>query len=127
MKKYNRRTGIALLLCLVLSLQMCLPPSAVLAEENGNQDGATEVLPEIDYSVSGYEGVYDGNPHSISVSAPEGASVSYATSYEGPYSGTNPSFTEVGSHMVYFRLEKQGYKSEEGSVGVEINPIDISD
>ncbi|MGN8755792.1 hypothetical protein [Blautia sp. HCP3S3_C4] len=127
MKKYNRRTGIALLLCLVLSLQMCLPPSAALAEEGGNQDGATEILPEIDYSVSGFDVEYDGQPHSITltVNTPD-VTVSYATSDAGSYSGTNPSFTEVGSYMVFFRLEKQGYQSEEGSVGVEINPIDIS-
>ena len=128
MKKHNRRTGIALLLCLVLSLQMCLPPSAALAEEGGNQDGATEVLPEIDYSVGGYDGTYDGQPHSITltVSTP-GVTVSYASSEDSTYTSANPSFTEVGSYMVYYRLEKEGYRSEDGSVGVQINPVDISD
>ena len=128
MKKHNRRTGIALLLCLVLSLQMCLPPSAALAEEGGNQDGATEVLPEIDYSVGGYDGTYDGQPHSITltVSTP-GVTVSYASSEDSTYTSANPSFTEVGSYMVYFRLEKEGYQSEEGSVGVQINPVNISE
>lgn len=72
MKKHDRRTGIALLMCLLLSLQMCLPPSAVLAVDNGNQDGVTEPLQEITYTASGYSGEYDGNLHSISVSAPEG-------------------------------------------------------
>ena len=106
MKKHNRRTGIALLLCLVLSLQMCLPPSAVLAEENGNQDGATEELPEIDYSVGDYDGTYDGQPHSITltVSTPD-VTVSYASSENSTYTAANPSFTEVGSYTVYFRLE----------------------
>ena len=51
----------------------------------------------------------------------------YATAYEGPYGETNPSFTEAGMYVVYYRLEKQGYKSEEGSVTVEIHAIDISD
>lgn len=54
---------------------MCLPSSAVLAEEAGNQDGATE----------------------------------------------------VGSNTVYFRVEKEGYQSEDGTLGVQINPVDIRD
>ena len=83
---------------------------------------------EIEYSVEGFDVDYDGKPHSISLTvSTEGVTVSYATSYEGPYGETNPSFTEAGMYVVYYRLERQGYKSEEGSVTVEIHAIDISD
>ena len=83
---------------------------------------------EIEYSVEGFDVDYDGKPHSISLTVrTDGVSVRYATAYEGPYGETNPSFTEAGMYVVYYRLEKQGYKSEEGSVTVEIHAIDISD
>ena len=83
---------------------------------------------EIEYSVEGFDVDYDGKPHSISLTvSTEGVTVSYATAYEGPYGETNPSFTEAGMYVVYYKLEKQGYKSEEGSVTSEIHAIDISD
>ena len=83
---------------------------------------------EIDYSVEGFDVAYDSLPHSISLTVrTDGVSVRYATAYEGPYSETNPSFTESNMYVVYYRLEKQGYKSEEGSVTVEIHALDISD
>ena len=83
---------------------------------------------EIDYRVDGFDVAYDGLPHSISLTVrTDGVSVRYATAYEGPYSETNPSFTETNTYVVYYRLEKQGYKSEEGSVTVEIHALDISE
>ncbi len=54
-----------------------------------------------DVSASGWDGVYDGESHGISVSSTvAGASVKYATSKEGPYSVASPSRTNAGSETV---------------------------
>ena len=52
--------------------------------------------------------------------------VRYSLSSEGPYSVEAPSFTDAGSHTVWFKLEKQKYKTVEESVTVEIIPADVS-
>ena len=89
----------------------------------------------IKYSIGGFDGTddvfsvtYDGNAHSIRLKVDTtGVSVSYATNAEGPFSATMPSFTEAGGYVVYYKLEKLGYTSVEGSVPVKINPVDVSD
>ena len=60
------------------------------------------ILPaQINYSASGYNGVYDGTAHSITVNViTEGASVAYATSLDSEYSATNPTFTDAGEYPV---------------------------
>ena len=125
MKRRDGRSGIALLLSLLLALQLCLTPMAVLAEDDSYDDG-TELL-EIKFSVTYLEVDYDGKPHTIglSVETPD-VNVSYSIGKEGPYSTTRPTFTDPGSHIVYFKLDKAGYKSDAGSAELVIRAIDIS-
>ena len=80
-----------------------------------------ETLPQIEYTAGGYNDMYDGAAHSIdlSVTTP-GVSVSYATSKDGAYSATLPSFTEPGAYTVWFKLEKVGYETVTGSATVTI-------
>ena len=77
-------------------------------------------------TATGYEGNYDGNAHSITVSAPDGATVKYGEE-EGSYTLTdNPSYINVGTYTVYYEVSKAGYNSVSGSATVKINPIDAS-
>ena len=79
-----------------------------------------------DVTASGYEGGYDGNAHSITVSAPDGAAVKYGTE-EGSYAlDTCPSYTDVGTYTVYYEVSKEGFDPSTGSATVKINPIDAT-
>ena len=83
---------------------------------------------EIDYDVEGFDVEYDGKPHSISLNIhTEGVTATYATSEDGPYSEKNPEFIAIGTYVVFYKLEKSGYSTKEGSVTVAIKPINISD
>ncbi len=89
------------------------------------------------YSISGKympvisqscKGPYDGNKHSITVTAPEGAVIKYRTKASGEYDlEDNPSFTEPGSYMVWFKVTKDGFKTVERSKTVEIWNAELTD
>lgn len=67
---------------------------------------------------------YDGNPHSITVTVtqPEGTTISYRTSESEVWSTTNPTFTDVtdGAQTVYWKVSKTGYADKMGSNTVTI-------
>ncbi len=75
-------------------------------------------------SASGYTGTYDGKAHSITVTLSgdaEGATVTYSTTgEEGSYTTDNPSFTEVGTYTVYYKVTKANYNVVTGTQTVEI-------
>lgn len=71
---------------------------------------------------SSYEGVYDGLPHSISVSCP-GATITYSVSVNGVYTSQTPGFVDAGTYFVYYKVEKSGYETFCGKESVVINPI----
>lgn len=84
---------------------------------------------EIVASSTGYDGAYDGNARSITVTVakPEGTTTYYRTSEDestdaGAWSTTNPSFTDVGTYTVYWKVEKAGYATVSGSDTVSITP-----
>ena len=81
------------------------------------------------YTATDYSTTYDGQPHSISVSVtnPEGTDVTYST--DGvTYGSDNPSFSNEGTHTVYYRITKDNYTTIEGSKTVTINkkPVTIT-
>lgn len=76
-----------------------------------------EQLPQI--SAKGYEGVYDGKGHSISVKAPTGTTVLYSLD-DKEYTPKNPELKEVGEHTVYYKVTKPGYEEKKGSAKVVI-------
>ena len=81
------------------------------------------------YTATDYSTTYDGQPHSISVSVtnPEGTDVTYST--DGvTYGSDNPSFSNEGTHTVYYRITKDNYTTVEGSKTVTINkkPVTIT-
>ena len=81
------------------------------------------------YTATDSSTTYDGQPHSISVSVtnPEGTAVTYST--DGVTCGSdNPSFSNEGTHTVYYRITKDNYTTIEGSKTVTINkkPVTIT-
>jgi len=65
---------------------------------------------------------YDGNPHGITVTAPEGATVRYKNG--DSYSSENPGYTEVGSYIVEYLVEGLG-TTLKASAKVTIQPRKI--
>lgn len=71
-------------------------------------------------TANGYEEMYDGKEHSISVTAPEDSTVSYGTK-NGTYALKEaPSYKEPGEYTVYFKVTKDGYKEYTGKATVTI-------
>ena len=74
-----------------------------------------------------YSGIYDGQPHSITVSVtePSGAVVSYSTDGVN-FGAENPRFTKAGSYDVAYRIEKENYDTVTGTKRVVIEKRDIT-
>ena len=81
---------------------------------------------KIDYTVKDYDGTYDGQPHTITltVNSPEGASVeySYGEGTQTEYSTTAPTFTDVGYYTVNYYITKDHYETVSNSATVYITP-----
>lgn len=87
---------------------------ALIEGEGGGEGG-------VSLSAHGYEGVYDGNGHSITVTA-TGAdfTVEYALSNEGPWTGVNPVFTNACDVQVWYRVSSDLYTTVINSKKVTI-------
>ena len=71
-------------------------------------------------TATGYTGTYDGNSHGITVTAPEGATVTYGTK-KGTYDKSeSPTYTDAGSYMVHYQVERTNYATITDSAKVEI-------
>lgn len=74
-------------------------------------------------SIEGYEGQFNGNPHSIAVNVTtptSGYTITYCETEGGTYTSTKPSFTQIGTHTVYFKITAAGYEEFKGSAIVKI-------
>ena len=82
----------------------------------------------IEASSTGYDGIYDGNPHSITVTVtkPEGTTTYYRTSEDGEWSTENPTFINAGTYTVYWKVEKTGYTPATGHDTVQIDKANIT-
>ena len=72
----------------------------------------------VSYTTNGYEGAYDGNPHGITVTS-SGSTITYSTDGTN-YSSTNPTLTNVGEMVVYYKISKPGYSTVQGSKKIVI-------
>ena len=71
--------------------------------------------PELDVTASGYEGIYDGKSHGITVDCKtEGATILYSTDGK-TYSAKKPEYKNVGTYVTYYKVEKDGYTTTLGS------------
>ena len=81
--------------------------------------------PEIDVTAFGYEGIYDGKSHGITVDCKtEGATILYSTDGK-TYSTKKPEYTNVGTYVTYYKVEKDGYTTTTGSAVVKIKEATI--
>lgn len=84
-------------------------------------------LSTIDYAVSGYEGTYDAEQHSIDlvVTSPAEYTISYKTEEDGEWQSTKPTFKNVGTYTVYYKIEAEFHETIIGSKTVKIAKKDL--
>lgn len=89
---------------------------------NDATDSYTFIIKEGTLDVTGknYTGEYDGQVHTITVTAPGGAAVTYSETENGEYSATAPALTEAGTKTIYWKVEKPGYTTVTGSNTISI-------
>lgn len=81
--------------------------------------------PELDVTASGYEGIYDGRSHGITVDCKiDGATILYSTDGK-TYSTKKPEYTNVGTYVTYYKVEQDGYTTTTGSAVVKIKEATI--
>ncbi|MCD7840248.1 MAG: glycoside hydrolase family 25 protein [Erysipelotrichaceae bacterium] len=72
-------------------------------------------------SVSGYDDIYDGNAHTITIgNVPEDAIIEYRTSTSDDWTTTLPTRSELGTTTVYYRISKENYETYSGSTTIRI-------
>lgn len=71
-------------------------------------------------TANGYTGAYDGKAHGITVTIPDGATIKYGTK-KGTYDlDASPTYTDAGSYMVHYQVERTNYTTIADSAKVEI-------
>ena len=113
---------------------------------NGNYTGLTNRVPfsvakagvsggggsggGVSMNVSGYEGTYDGQEHSITVEITgdeaSSFSVTYALSASGPFSAAKPMFTNVSDVTVWYVLSSPNYATVTNSATVTITQRSVT-
>ena len=76
--------------------------------------------PITDVSLAGWSGVYDGAPHTVTLSDPYAATDTIRYTYNGVTYTAPPSFTEVGTYTVGASVSRAGYSDWTGSATVVI-------
>ena len=82
------------------------------------------------YTAEGWHGPYDAKAHGITVTptVPEtGATVTYSTTKDGPYTAVAPTYTNAGTYTVYYKIEAQGYDTITGLAKVVIGKAMLTD
>ena len=75
----------------------------------------------MEVSATAYTGTYDGEAHTITMTAPEDATVKYGTT-EGNYNlDACPTYTNAGTYTVFYQVTKPNYTTVAGSQTVTIN------
>ena len=76
---------------------------------------------ELTVSAEGFNNIYDGNAHGITVTAPKDATIKYGTA-EGSYTlDASPTFTNASKNTVYYQVTKDKYTPFAGSADVIIS------
>ena len=84
---------------------------------------------EIEFTVNGYTGVYDGDPHGITINVKTpstGYTITYSETLSGSYSETPITRIDAGETTVYFKINATNYTEATGSATIVISraPID---
>lgn len=101
------------------TLEVASGATWAVAGTNDIPEGWT-VTGKMPVTVSGYSGTYDGKAHGITATAPEDATVKYGT-VEGTYTLTaSPTYTDAGTHTVYYKVTMENYDPVSGSAEIKI-------
>ena len=86
-----------------------------------------ETIPITGVTATGVTKVYDGNPSAITVSElPASTTVTYGRT-EGTYNlSTCPTYTDVGTYTVYYKVSGDGYNDYTGSAQITITPKPVT-
>lgn len=143
--KRNKFIGITALMPLVLSNFVTMPVHAEVTDfqtiDAGIEETSAECeviykstyefseeipkYPELEVTAYGYEGIYDGKSHGITVDCKtEGATILYSTDAK-TYSTKKPVYRDVGTYVTYYKVEKDGYTTVVGSEIVKIKEAEI--
>ena len=95
--------------------------------ESGRQKETTANITAnaLNVTAAGYSGAYDGKAHSVSVTAPDGASVTYSDSENGAYSTENPTYADAGEYTVYYKVVAENYDDVRGYETVSIGRASV--
>ena len=77
-------------------------------------------------TATGWEGEYDGDPHYITVKAPDGATVMYSEDPDGPFCLSELWHTEAGTYIIYYQVTKPNYATKTGHATLIIHPASIA-
>ena len=80
-----------------------------------------------DVKADNYEGTYDGGDRTITVTAPEGAKVTYSLTKDGEYTEETPTVKNVTEGTtIYYKVEKEGYTPVSGEATVKISQKEVT-
>ena len=102
--------------------------SAITTDTTYTLKAQWETIPMQGVTATGVSKVYDGTPSAaITVSElPANTTVTYGTT-EGTYSlSVCPTYTDVGTYTVYYKVSGDGYKDYTGSADITINPRPVT-
>ncbi len=103
------------------------PEEASYTISNGTVSVEVIDFPEIEgVSISGYEGVYDGENHTLDVEIPSGATITYSTD-DIEYAEDLPEYRNVGEYTVYYKVNMDRHKEKSGSCKVKISAKELSE
>ena len=76
---------------------------------------------EDDVTAKDYEGIYDGEAHTITVTAPKSATVEYGTKKDSYDLKEAPSYTDAGEYTVYYKVSMPNINPVTGSQTIKIS------
>ena len=88
-----------------------------------------QAKPSFNITITGYTGVYDGAAHGITLGGVLATDTVYYSTDGVTYSSTlPPTYTNVGSNVVYAKVSRSGYSDWKGSAAVTITlrPITVT-
>ena len=86
---------------------------------------AAKMFDASDVEITGTSIVYDGEAHGITAQA-EGAEAMYSSALNGSYTSECPTYTNVGTYSIYYKISKEGYHDYYGVGTLEILPKKIN-
>ena len=82
---------------------------------------------DLQINIINYQGIYDGQLHGASVTTPvAGAEIAWSDEYNTNYSATKPTYKNVGTYTVYYRVVKENCYPAYGALTVKINTAPVT-